>query len=103
MKKLLLIPLLFLITPDTKADMDYICEVSFEGDKEGFAAHIRRKCQRGNIFLIRQVPRINIPWVIAIWCRHDREINFVENTLGDGSIISCVLYDIKPRKIILKD
>ena len=102
MKKLLLIPLLFLITPDTKAE-DYVCEVSYEGGKEGFAAHIRRKCQRDDIFLIRRVPRISIQGVIAKWCRHDREINFVENTLGDGSIISCVLYDIKPRKTILKD
>ncbi len=32
MEKLLLIPLLFLITPYAKADMNYVCAASMEDD-----------------------------------------------------------------------
>ena len=102
MKKLLLIPLLFLITPDAKADMDYICYVNYYEPKfpGGFGAQIRQNCERDNIVFFTQVPRRSIPLVIANWCRHDREINFVEDTRHD-SRISCVLYDNKPREMII--
>ena len=43
-----------------------------------------------------------IPIVISMWCRHDREINFIEVTEAQyQSRISCVLYDNKPRKDIV--
>ena len=99
MKKLLLIPLLFFITPDAKADMDYVCYVSYVHEK-GYPALIKENCERDNIVFFTQVPRRSIPMVIADWCRHDREINFVEDTRHE-SRISCVLYDNKPRKTIV--
>jgi len=106
MKKLLLITFLFLITPYAKADMDYVCEVPWLfynlEDGTGANALIKENCERDNIVYFTGVPRMAIPIVISMWCRHDREINFIEVTEAQyQSRISCVLYDNKPRKDIV--
>lgn len=94
MKKLLLIPLLFLITPYAKADMDYICKSDF-----GYANNlIAEKCERNNILIIRAIPVGFVDDRIAMWCRHDRQISIVPN--GRYMNLTCVLYDNKPRKNI---
>ena len=93
MKKLLLITLLFLITPQAKADMDIICDIDFDGMVQGY---IEENCERDNILLLTFIPhKIAILPNVARWCRHDREINFVDN--GKYIDLSCVLYDNKPR------
>ena len=110
MKKLLLIPLLFLITPGAKADMNYICEVgafSIMGD----GSFITKNCERNNIIKFNRLGQKQISEAISRWCRHDREINFVELTRvrlmnTDDYLVNydlvCVLYDNKPRTFIEK-
>ena len=44
MKKLLLITLLFLITPDAKADMDYVCTPSY-ASPNGWLKYIKENCE----------------------------------------------------------
>ena len=100
MKKLLLITFLFLITPDAKADMDYVC---LTNHKES-AVFILDNCERNNILYMTRVPeehRLSQP---ALWCRQDREINIIFSMVSsEGEKLfefSCVLYDNKPRKLI---
>ena len=91
MKKLLLITFLFLITPDAKADMDYVCTVRYKN-----ASDLIRNCERNNILHYRNVSSLELPNAIARWCRHDREIHYIQNSgVYD---LTCVLYDNKPRK-----
>ena len=99
MKKLLLIPLLFLITPYAKADMDYICAPSYVHE-DGYVEFIKENCERNNILYFQALPRRMIPFTIASWCRHDREINYVKEEKLDSMTLTCVLYDKKPRKLI---
>tara|TARA_B100001027_G_scaffold39030_1_gene24590 strand:- start:202 stop:519 length:318 start_codon:yes stop_codon:yes gene_type:complete len=103
MKKLLLIPLLFLITPYAKADMDYICAPSYVHE-DGYVEFIKENCERNNILYFQALPRRMIPFTIASWCRHDREVNFIEETestsFGIDSLLTCVLYDTEPRIVI---
>lgn len=94
MKRLLLIPLLFLITPYAKADMDYICKSDFNSSTNLIA----EKCERNNILIIRAIPVDFVDDRIAMWCRHDRQISFVPN--GRYVSLTCVLYDNKPRALI---
>ena len=98
MKKLLLITFLFLITPDAKADMDYVCRADFDDLRQGF---IQKNCERDNILLLTLIPhKSSILPNISIWCRHDREINFIDT--GAYYDLTCVLYDNEPRKQIDK-
>ena len=99
MKKLLLITFLFLITPDAKADMDYVCMTTWM-ESDGFIAD---NCVRNNILYMSRIPEVIAVNVSASWCRQDREINFQEDfSLPNNSILSCVLYDNKARKEIKK-
>ena len=114
MKKLLLIPLLFLITPYAKADMDYICEPpasSIAFIDNSFKDYIAQNCERNNIIKISGILQRLISPAISSWCRHDREINFVEITRAEFPEfpderwlvtydLVCVLYDNKPRTVI---
>jgi hypothetical protein len=115
MKKLLLIPLLFLITPDAKADMDKICYPSFpedgtsfdrisksQNDDDKLEQFIAERCERNNIVFFNFVYDINRADLIADWCRHDREINYFLDTIGSSKRyeLVCVLYDNKPRKFL---
>ena len=99
MKKLLLITFLFLITPDAKADMDYVCTISYDVAN----AFILENCERNNILFMTDIPDFISLSTSAVWCRQDREINIQTNSFLGGektSKLSCVLYDNKPRKII---
>ena len=96
MKRLLLIPLLFLITPYAKADMDYICISDMNND----ASYISEKCERNNILIMNDIPMSSFNLWIARWCRHDREINYVKGLNANSMTITCVLYDEKPRELI---
>ena len=113
MKKLLLIPLLFFITPDAKADMDYICFPAWKDDDNDYDKMIRNsnnpnkikefiaeKCERNNIVFFDNLYRANITSFIANWCRHDREINYKEVRIDKNYQLICVLYDNKPRKFL---
>ena len=95
MKKLLLITFLFLITPDAKADMDYICEPIDNGGYK-VMEYIAEHCERNNILSIRLIEKNQHLELIALWCRHDREINYGEWS-GNTLRLVCVLYDNKPR------
>ena len=94
MKKLLLITFLFLITPDAKADMDYVCIV----DMTNAFTFIKENCERNNILSYHNISTTILAPEIAYWCRQDREINYVEHS--NGWDLTCVLYDNKPRKNI---
>ena len=97
MKKLLLITFLFLITPDAKADMDYVCKTKWAGS----STFIAENCERNNILYISGIPEEFAIDLSAYWCRQDREINFQKDyDLSEHNILSCVLYDNKPRKLI---
>ena len=99
MKKLLLITFLFLITPDAKADMDYVCEVTHENAW----SYIPNNCVRNNILYFDQIDKTFLMTHIAFWCRQDREINYQYKYDYDGQSLydlTCVLYDNKPRKQI---
>ena len=94
MKKLLLITFLFLITPDAKADMDYVCKTQYQTYMYDY---IKSNCERNNIFLLRDIPQQYLIDAIAFWCRQDRETNYkLQENLEYH--LSCVLYDSEPRK-----
>ena len=104
MKKLLLITLLFLITPYAKADMDYVCDVTKVGfsimDYELLGKAIKMlDCERNNIFYVeygRGFEQTNRMKAVVSYCRFDR--NVFETNMG----FTCVLYDSKPRTFIEK-
>ena len=113
MKKLLLIPLLFFITPDAKADMDKVCYPSFPEAgtdydkitqiKNHYPAqekYIAENCERNNIVRFDFLFDSNLDNFIADWCRHDREIHYFSNgrTPKERYTLVCVLYDNKRRK-----
>ena len=98
MKKLLLITFLFLITPDAKADMDYICLTNWD-ESDDF---ILENCVRNNILLMYEIPDIIKLSVSSTWCRQDREIHFQKGSMPNYHNLSCVLYDNKQRKVIKK-
>ena len=108
MKKLLLINLLFLITPYAKADMDYICFTAYEDGKD-ISEYISKNCERNNILRMEFIKGYSVLNEIASWCRHDREINYSEmfklntNNFNQRYILVCVLYDNKPRTIIVSN
>ena len=99
MKKLLLITFLFLITPDAKADMDYVCMTTWM-ESDDF---ILENCVRNNILYMSQIPKIIAVNVSASWCRQDREIHFQKGAMPNYHVLSCVLYDNKKRKVISKN
>ena len=72
-----------------KADMDKICQV-YEVD-EGTYDWIANNCERNNILLIEKINGNYQPYIIAEWCRFDRNIEKFVNGL------TCVLYNNKPR------
>ena len=112
MKKLLLIALLFLITPYAKADMDYICpvvaptKVGLGNDShhylvaKGVEETIKElKCERNNILKITT----GIHWLENVeglqslaerFCRFDRNIIIVPDEQ-----LSCVLYSDDARDL----
>ena len=104
MKKLLLITLLFLITPYAKADMDYICEPNPPYIPSVTSEYIAKNCQRNNILSLNYVGQLSVRYRIARWCRFDRQINtYLLPPGADGSkyyAITCVLYDNNPRETI---
>ena len=98
MKKLLLIALLFFITPDAKADMDNICKVPPVANWSRIQAYIEMyDCERNNILVVSYGAdwyRDNLQNAIARYCRYDR--NVVQTKVG----FTCVLYDNKPRNLL---
>ncbi len=101
MKKLLLIALLFLITPDAKADMDYFCETTFDRAIDFIPAN----CERNNILLLTGFA-VYESAAITLWCRHDREINVRPGINKRGEkvfTLVCVLYDNNQRRKIYSD
>ncbi|URQ72123.1 hypothetical protein M9C84_06430 [SAR86 cluster bacterium] len=97
MKKLLLITLLFLITPYAKANMDNICFIFY---RINMSVQIEKNCERNNILQIYDVPKDRLITTISLYCRQDREINYLLHTSRPVYRLSCVLYDNKPRKRI---
>ena len=97
MKKLLLITFLFLITPDAKADMDYVCLIP---DGINMNVQIEKGCERNNILQIYDVPQDKLITLISLYCRQDREINYLLHTSRPVYRLSCVLYDNKPRQYL---
>ncbi len=95
MKRLLLITLLFLITPDAKADMNYVCLIR---DGINMNVQIKKGCERNNILHIYDVPPVKLMTLISLYCRQDREINYIQR--NNNFDFTCVLYDNKIRKII---
>ena len=102
MKKLLLINLLFLITPYAKADMDYVCDLTKVGfpiiNYQVLGKVIKMlNCERNNILYVEygegfeQTNRIK---AVASYCRFDR--NVFETNIG----FTCVLYNSKSRTFI---
>ena len=103
MKKILLITLLFLITPYAKADMDYICSPG--NDMDTIEKFIVLKCERNNIVSFKFIDEYFVQTLISTWCRHDREINYnvvLNITDTESYQLVCVLYDNKPRTLIPK-
>ena len=99
MKKLLLITFLFLITPDAKADMDYVCGTFWDSTNE----YITDNCERNNILHMLNIPQFLVLEMSAHWCRQDREINMIvkdPDSIEKLGKLVCVLYDNKPRKLI---
>lgn len=102
MKKLLLIIFLFLITPDAKADMDYMCVTNYYRGIDFIPAY----CERNNILFMESLEDYDVSSAIAFWCRHDREITVRSSFNKSGKKIFtlvCVLYDNNPRKRIYID
>ena len=97
MKKLLLIPLLFLITPYAKADMNYVCLIPYGINMN---VQIEKGCERNNILQVFDVPQDNLITLISLYCRQDREINYLLHTPRPVYRLTCVLYDNKPRKYL---
>ena len=95
MKKLLLITFLFLITPNAKADMDYLCSVDYLETLNAIS-FIEDNCERNNILYFQNITKIVLSLQIAYWCRQDREIHYIETSFGWN--LTCVLYDNKPRR-----
>tara|TARA_B100000767_G_scaffold160035_1_gene150165 strand:+ start:279 stop:575 length:297 start_codon:yes stop_codon:yes gene_type:complete len=78
------------------ADMDYVCL----SDYTDHANFIAERCERNNILVITDIPMNFLTFWIAKWCRHDREINYVEGVKSNAMTLTCVLYDKKPRAFI---
>ena len=98
MKKLLLITFLFLITPQAKADMDKLCDVTriqFPKSYLDVGDAIKKLgCERDNILVVfegRNFDSIQRTYTIASYCRFDR--NVAETPNG----FTCVLYSRKGR------
>ena len=92
MKKLLF---LILLSPLANADMDYICKV-----KANIAATIEEqieslKCERNNILYLTSYKTSDKGLLIISnrWCRFDRNRDIKPD------VLSCVLYDTKPRTL----
>ena len=103
MKKLLLIPLLFLITPYAKADMDKICSVGLDLKQNKHQEYILENCERNNILMMGGVFQGWNTTMIARWCRYDREIQFIKmstETKYGKYKLTCVLYSNEPREEI---
>ena len=113
-----LILLLLPITFFTKADMDYVCDVTIgEGYLENVYSirdYIGKNCERNNILVLTgdnnydvAPPESNpvlasmwFPTLVARYCRFDRNIDDDLVVFDDGSKIrhiSCVLYDNEAR------
>ena len=89
-------PLLFLITPYAKADMNYVCVASIKDDD--FVSFIEENCERNNILFLQDITMDALSSFIGYYCRHDREINYIQR--NNNFDLTCVLYDNKIRKII---
>jgi hypothetical protein len=114
-----LILLLLPITFFTKADMDYVCDVTIgEGYLENVYSirdYIGKNCERNNILVLSGMNKYDVappdsdvpifastwfPSLIARYCRFDRNINDDLVVFDDGGEIrqiSCVLYDNEAR------
>ena len=95
MNKFLLL-IFLLISPLAVADMDYTCKTTFSSKMDEY---IELYCERNNILVLRNIPKVSIIEMIAFWCRQDREINYYLIPEPVSRLnLSCVLYDNKPRK-----
>jgi len=126
LKKLILITSVFLSTSLWASPMDSVCYVWIEKDEKASSYeiedYITENCERNNIVhfnsFFEGVNNYNysprgeepfwgkVPWdsLKASWCRFDRNV-FDETAMPFGESkyrkIICVLYDTKPREIII--
>ena len=94
MKILLLITGLF-FSGGLFADMDKRCVALYTNTGEHISTIIA-ECERNNILVLHKIPKWSIPHQISYWCRHDREINYLEIE-EDEYLLTCVLYSIRRR------
>lgn len=74
------------------ANMDEVCKTRF--NKLDF---IEKRCERNNILYITDIPKRQINAMIAMWCRHDRQINYTVEINPNEIALTCVLYSNEPR------
>tara|TARA_B100000902_G_C27083401_1_gene800060 strand:- start:59 stop:364 length:306 start_codon:yes stop_codon:yes gene_type:complete len=99
MKKLLF---LILLSPLANADMDHICKVKLDFGIATIEEQIESlKCERNNILHLTNYKishaKKSIDELLLIesnrWCRFDRNRDI------KSDMLSCVLYDTKPRTL----
>ena len=110
MKKIIL--LMLMLSPFANADMDIVCDYKFYLGKfdteiryELFDEYIKEaKCERNNILTVELISselginmiKEQLLKLSNLYCRFDR------NRSIEGKVLSCVLYDTKPRKFIFE-
>ena len=75
--------------------MNYVCLIP---DGINMNVQIEKSCERNNILQIYDVPKVKLITLISLYCRQDREINYIQR--NNNFDLTCVLYDNKIRKII---
>ena len=109
MKKLILITGILLST-SLWADMDKMCYIYKSKFDDGNLSrentgYIRNQCERNNILVVHHINSFYLSTLTSGYCRADRNVNVikVDSPDGDKYILDCVLYDNKPREVIVSD
>ena len=78
--KILLIILGLFFSGGLFADMDKRC-VALHENGGGHISVIISECERNNILVLHKIPKWAVLHQISYWCRHDREINYLEEEI----------------------
>ena len=103
-KKIILITGLTISTSLWASPMDKECWVKATNNEVmpfSIWQKIEDQCERNNIFKVDNLTNRGLHGVISKWCRFDREINYYKDEevkQRNNWMMSCVLYDNKPRK-----
>lgn len=99
-----------LLSTSLWADMDKVCLVSNSpnglDDIERHKQNIFENCERNNILNVLNVSSYAKDFFEAYYCRFDRNVNATINKLRSDEnktkwLLNCVLYDNKPRDVIV--